>query len=132
MIFGYNAVIPTTLEGNLFTTDALDDACEWVANANSYLWNFVRDEQSYAQAISLKRMCGAAVLSKSNIYTFTVDEKMFPIQRHVRLRGINLFAVWRSGESGGPGGAVKDTFLSATVQPPNTASELFLCDVHPK
>lgn len=91
-IYGYDQGALTQKSGSLF-----DDALIWLRNAAEFLISFGATDQGYTLSVSVRSIVGdawnAAFRNSIGQITFTIDEKIFPDQRHVRLRGLNVYAV---------------------------------------
>ncbi|SDT36796.1 hypothetical protein SAMN05216490_3237 [Mucilaginibacter mallensis] len=110
-IYGYSAPLP-----NIAEQDGLfDDCITWTRNAINYYNRFSKLDQTYVLRISLRNLLikstqpfnpekqseidTTAVDSSTSygqmlakgIFQFNIDEHLFLNQKHVRIRGINMF-----------------------------------------
>lgn len=61
----------------------------WVRQAINWLVRFSRLDQNYVRPITLKYLKKKNLAQRTGeTWTFTVNEDLFPNQRHVRLRGV--------------------------------------------
>jgi hypothetical protein len=91
-IYGYDQGPLTQTSGSLF-----DDALIWLRNAAEFLVSFGASDQGYTLPVSVRSLVGdawnEAFGDSIGQIVFKIDEKIFPDQYHVRLRGLSVYAV---------------------------------------
>ena len=92
-IYGYDQPPLTNKSTSLF-----DDALIWLRNLAEFLISFGATDQGYTLPVSVRSIVGASAWNRAfdksaGQITFPITEDMFPEQRHVRLRGLSVYAV---------------------------------------
>ena len=90
-LYGYRQPFPVQSSGDQYD----DDCLTWTRDAIQWLIRFSRLEQSAVVPVSLRTMLGKKAWSaglKTGSWSVNLNLKDFQGMKHVRLRGISVFA----------------------------------------
>jgi hypothetical protein len=101
-LYGYNVSLPLSLKAiqanNAQALASVFDECvNWVRDASAWLVRFSYLDQNYTVPLSVRYLAGKDNWKsglRTGSWQIQVTEKLFPNQRHLRLRGISAFVVF--------------------------------------